>query len=519
MMRFKWLSIAALMATKAAVAQGAAVEDIGRPNILILYADDLGYGDPGCYNPESKIPTPMIDRLAREGMRFLDGHSSSGICTPSRYAMLTGRYHWRKFHRIVGALGPSSFDTARLTLPEMLREQGYRTACIGKWHLGWDWPAIRLSDAKPVVTSKGNKKRTLWPHDAFDWSKPVPDGPLAHGFDYYFGDAVINFPPYAWIENDRLVQPPDTTLTITQSTKEGNWEARPGPARSDWNFYENLPTLTEKATTWLEKRKGDVTPFFLYFPLPSPHAPIIPTDKFDGRSQAGAYGDYVVQSDWSCGQLLDALERAGHAENTLVVFTADNGPEKYAYARDEKLGHWSSGPLRGLKRDIYEGGHRVPFVVRWPGVVEPGSVSDAVISQIDLMATIAAITGYSLPNDAAEDSFNQLPVLRGGAGVRTSHVHNTFQDHYAIRLGDWVLVDAKNGYHSGCNAKWEERHDYPTDDDENSELYRLTDDLGQRHNLICDYPEKVKELRLLLQQIQGQGHSAPRLVAQAVSGG
>ncbi len=350
--------------TICAVYAACSLQAADKPNIVILYADDLGYGDLTCYNPDSKIPTPHLDKLAAEGMRFTDGHSSSGICTPSRYALLTGRHHWRKFHGIVNALGKSVFSPERLTLPEMLQEKGYTTACIGKWHLGWDWDAIR----KP-----GTPKKSIQAED-FDWSKSIPDGPLGHGFDYYFGDAVINFPPYTWIENDKVLKAPDTTLKATPkgATKEGRWEARPGPACSDWDFYENLPTLTEKAAAWLKNRKGKQEPFFLYFPLPSPHAPIVPTDEFDGKSQAGAYGDFVVQTDWSCGQLLQALEESGHAENTIVIFSSDNGAEHYAYARDEKFGHWSSHPLRGLKRDIYEGGHRVPYIVRWPGKVAAG---------------------------------------------------------------------------------------------------------------------------------------------------
>ena len=219
--------------TICAVYAACSLQAADKPNIVILYADDLGYGDLTCYNPDSKIPTPHLDKLAAEGMRFTDGHSSSGICTPSRYALLTGRHHWRKFHGIVNALGKSVFSPERLTLPEMLQEKGYTTACIGKWHLGWDWDAIR----KP-----GTPKKSIQAED-FDWSKSIPDGPLGHGFDYYFGDAVINFPPYTWIENDKVLKAPDTTLKATPkgATKEGRWEARPGPACSDWDFYENLP--------------------------------------------------------------------------------------------------------------------------------------------------------------------------------------------------------------------------------------------------------------------------------------
>lgn len=498
-----------LFAICLAIASSTAAAADGPPNVLILYADDMGYGDLAIQNADSRIPTPCLDQLTREGMRFTDGHSSSGICTPSRYAMLTGRHHWRKFHGIVQALGESVIDAEELTLAEMLRDSGYLTACIGKWHLGWDWAAIRKPGATPKTRKKGRRQQKFWGADDFNWDQPIPNGPLAHGFDHYFGDAVINFPPYTWINNDRVVDVPDTTLTITAKTKEGNWEARPGPARSDWDFYQVLPTLTEHAVNWIDHRKGNDQPFFLYFPLPSPHAPIVPTDEFDGRSQAGAYGDFVVQTDWSCGQLLEALKRSGHADNTIVIFTADNGPEKYAYARVENSDHWSAAPFRGLKRDIYEGGHHVPFVVRWPGVLEPGSVSSALISQIDIMATLAALLEYDLPSEAAEDSFNFLPLWRGqeSAGPRTTHVHNTRKDHYAIRHHSLVLVDAPNGYVSGRNARWETRFDYPKSSEDSVQLFDLSIDPGQKNNLANEHPDRVAALQKLLRSIRRSGYS------------
>lgn len=496
-----------LAAVTGALAACMLTAEAATPNILLLYADDMGYGDLAIQNADSKIPTPFLDQLAREGMRFTDGHSSSGICTPSRYAMLTGRHHWRKFHGIVGPLGESVFDDEEYTLGEMLQSAGYDTACIGKWHLGWDWSAIRYPDAKPVEDPQ-RRNRQVWGHEAFDWSKPVPDGPLAHGFDHYFGDAVINFPPYAWINDDRLVEPPDTLLNITAKTKEGNWEARPGPARSDWDFYEVLPTLTQKAVSWLENRKDQAKPFFLYFPLPSPHAPIVPTDEFDGTSQAGAYGDFVVQSDWSCGQLIKAVESAGLTKDTLVIFTADNGPERYAYARSNKFNHWSSAPFRGLKRDIYEGGHHVPFIIKWPGVTPPGAVSSALVSQIDLLATIAEIIEKELPNGAAEDSFSFLSVLNGKASHsgRRSHVHNTKADHYALRDGEHLLIDAPHGYLSGRDKDWEARFGYPAPKEEKVQLFDLSKDLAQKHNLATEQPERVKAMQALLSTIRTQGY-------------
>ena len=496
-----------------------------RPNILILYADDMGYGDLAIQNAKSKIPTPHLDRLAREGIRFTDGHSSSGICTPSRYALLTGRHHWRDFHGIVGAMGKSVFKPERLTLPEMLQEKGYSTACIGKWHLGWDWGAIRKAD-KP----KGNS------HDAFDWSKPIPDGPLAHGFDHYFGDTVINFPPYCWIEDNKVTEAPNSNFTSgqhTAKTKEGSWEARSGPALADWDFYKVLPTFEEKGVAYIKSRPKD-KPWFLYFPLPSPHAPIIPNDEFDGKSNAGAYGDFVHQTDHVCGQLLQALRDTGQMDNTLVIFTADNGPEHYAYARDEKFEHWSAEPFRGLKRDIYEGGHHVPFIIKPHAALrakldtslksagadslirstDQGLVSDALVSQIDLMATIAEILGSELPDkNAAEDSHNLLPLLSGTEKElpRSTHIHNTFANKYAIRHHEWILVDTKTGIHSGGAGPWEKKHNYPADDNKPTELYNYAKDPGQRTNLAAKHPEKIQELQSLLKKIRQQGFSAPRL--------
>ena len=479
-----------------ALIAGSLAAEAAPPNVIILYADDLGYGDLGCYNSDSKIPTPHLDKLAASGLRFTDGHSSSGICTPSRYAMLLGRHHWRDFHWIVGALGPSKFKEEQLTLGEMFQRRGYTTACIGKWHLGWDWDAIRKPDTP---------KDSVQPED-FDWSMPIPDGPLAHGFDHYFGDTVINFPPYAWIVDDRLPRAPDTLITgkFEEPPKEGAWEVRAGPGLSDWDFYEVLPELTRKSADWVRSRKGNDQPFFLYASFPSPHAPIIPNDEFDGKSEAGPYGDFVYQTDYACGEILKALEESGHAANTIVIFSADNGSEFYAYPREEKYGHWSSEPLRGLKRDIYDGGHRVPFIIRWPGVTQSGSVSDTLISQVDLMATLAAALEVNIPAGQAIDSFNFLPYLKGdtGNGPRSQMVHNTKKNHYAFRDGDWLLINAESGYLRKAPAPWNRKHGIPEDDGLPVELYNLREDIGQKNNLAAQHPERVKAMQALLEQVR-----------------
>jgi len=465
------------------------------PNIVIIYADDMGYGDLAVQNPDSRIKTPNLDRLASEGMRFTNAHSSSGICTPSRYSLLTGTHHWRKFHNIVNTWDASVFDT-ELTIPEMLKEKSYVTACIGKWHLGWDWSAILKPEASRVEV---NGQKTYRPED-FNWEKPIPGGPLDQGFDYYFGDDVPNFPPYAWFENDRIIKAPDRMLETTEKTPEGNWEARPGPACKDWDFYAVMPTLTEKAVQWIKKQKKD-QPFFLYFAFTSPHAPIVPSKEWLGKSEAGPYGDFVMQSDHSAGEVIRALKEAGLYDNTLVIFSADNGPETYAWERVRKYGHRSMGPLRGLKRDVWDGGHRIPLIIRWPGVTHPGSVTDELISQTDFMATIAAGLDINLPKGAAADSYDQTALLKGTeSGAREAMVHNTF-DKYAVQKDNWVYIDAPDGEHSKMPEWFRQQEGYDRNQ-QPSALYNLKDEISQHQNVIDKYPEKAKELKSLLDKMK-----------------
>ena len=492
-----FFALVALTTTAAGAATAA------RPNIVILYADDMGYGDLGANNPASKIPTPHLDRLAREGMRFTDAHSSSGVCTPSRYALLTGRFHWRKFHGIVNSFDPPVLDAAELTMPEMLKQHGYRTACVGKWHLGWNWSDIRKPGAQPQPATKGANK--VYAPEDFDWSKRISGGPLSHGFDYYFGDDVPNFPPYAWFENDRVITHPSVPLNITPQTAEGNWEARPGPMTPGWDFYAVVPHITGKAVDWIAAQKGRNEPFFLYAPFNSPHAPIVPTGEYRGKSQAGGFGDFMTQTDAEVSRILRAIEENGFAENTLVIFSADNGAERYAYDRIRNFQHRSSGPLRGLKRDLYEGGHRVPFVVKWPGVVKPGSVSDALISQVDLFATLAAIVGHGLTAGIAPDSHDLLAVWQQNApSPRRSIVHNTMANAYAVRHDHWVLIANKTGAHSNVPAWFDEENGYAKHEHP-GELYDLRADLAQKKNLYGQEPAKVKELTALLASIRAQG--------------
>ena len=277
-----------------------------RPNIVIIYADDMGYGDLNCQNPNSKIPTPHLDQLAAEGMRFSDAHSSSGICSPSRFALLTGSYHWRRSHGIVSSFGKPMFKNTDITLPQILKEEGYATACIGKWHLGWDWEFNNRPSGER--TYWGKSRKVYLPED-INWNDPLKGGPLDRGFDYYFGDGTINFPPYAWIENETFLEIPNDVFEFNQferEAKEGDWDSRPGPKVKGWDPYELLPMLTKKTVAWIDQQNSK-KPFFLYLALPSPHMPIIPNDEFDGTSEAGAYGDFVYQTDFVAGEVLKAL--------------------------------------------------------------------------------------------------------------------------------------------------------------------------------------------------------------------
>ena len=496
MKRLPLLASAALLATLPSPARSAAL-----PNIVILYADDMGFGDLGANNPESKIPTPNLDRLCAEGTRFLDAHSSSGICTPSRYALLHGRYHWRKFHGIVNSFDEPVLDTDRVTLASLLAQKGYDTGCIGKWHLGWNWQSIRKPGAATLQKGQGYA-----PGD-FDWSRPIPGGPLSHGFTTYFGDDVPNFPPYAWFENDRVATVPTVPVKPPEGPLEGHWEARPGPSVENWDFYAVMPRLTERAEQWIRTR-DPAKPFFLYFPFTSPHAPIVPAPEFRGKSRAGAFGDFVVQTDHTVGRVLDALRDKGVEKDTLVLFSADNGAEGYAYDRIRNHEHFSSGPFRGVKRDLWEGGHHVPMIVRWPGRVPAGRAATGLMSQIDVYATLAALVGAAIPERSAQDSLNQLPFWKGEKpSARTSLVHNTNPKNYAVRSGDWLLIDAPTGGVTKVPAWFDERFGYAKNTAQ-GELYNLAEDRAQKRNLYASQPEKVAELRAELAKIQQAGGKA-----------
>ena len=471
-----------------AYGQGRPETASDRPNIVVILADDLGFGDAGAYNPASKVPTPHIDRLAADGLWFTDAHTPSSVCTPTRYGLLTGRYAWRTRLKagVLYGYDPLLVDTTRLTLASLLKARGYATAAVGKWHLGL-----------------GSGERT-------DYGRPLRPGPNALGFDLFFGiPASLDMPPYVYVENEHLVAPPtDSTQASAMRRKGGGGFWRAGPIAPSFRHIDVLPTLTERAVAYVDARAeaADQQPFFLYLPLSAPHTPWLPTAPFQGKSGAGSYGDFAVQVDHAVGEVLGALERGGLAEHTLVIFTSDNGAH-WLEGDIAQYGHRANGPLRGQKADIWEGGHRVPFVVRWPGVVPAGAVTGETVCLTDLMATFAALVGAELPADAGEDSYNLLPVLRGEAleePLREATVHHSLRGTFAIRQGPWKLIEGR-----GSGGFTQPAHIDPAPGEPEGQLYHLEEDPAEAYNRYTERPDVVALLSALLDRYRTQGHSRP----------
>lgn len=457
-----------------------------RPNIVFILADDLGYGDVSYFNRQSKINTPHLDALAREGMVFTDAHSNSSVCTPTRYGILTGRYAWRSPLQS-GVLW--SYDTLlirpnQLTAASLLKKAGYQTACIGKWHLGMNW----------IKNSAGQ----------VDFSKPLSAGPNQLGFDYFFGiTSSLDIPPYVYIRNDHL------TATILDSTagREGQVFWRPGPIGDDFRHDEVLPRLVQESKAYLRQAAQSLAPFFLYLALPSPHTPILPLAPYAGTSGTNAYGDFVVMTDALIGQMLQVLEETGLAQNTVVIFTADNGCSPMAdFAALKAVGHAPSYLYRGAKADIYEGGHRVPFIVRWPGHIQPATTQATPICLTDFVATAADIAGVKLTSEQGPDSYSLLPLwLQRGHYKRTKMVHHSIDGVFALRQKNWKII------FSGGSGGWSE----PTTAEAKTwslpspQVYRLDHDPEERHNLAGLYPRREFKLTARLQKIIRQGRSTP----------
>lgn len=508
MRRRDFLSAAGAFAFAGAVSGsfGADSDAATAPNIVVILADDMGFGDLACQNPQSKIPTPNLDRLATQGMRFTDAHSPSAVCTPTRYSLLTGDYCWRTElqEHVLWSWDRPLIAPDKLTMGGMLQEQGYSTACIGKWHLGWDWPTTDGSSINDVLPLGKHDAKVRDPFGAkIDFTKPIGGGPTTRGFDYYYGDDVPNFPPYCFIENDR-------TVGIPNAEKPDGMFGSKGPMLEGWKLEAVMPAITQRSVDYIQSHT-DNSPYFLYMPLTAPHTPIAPTDEFIGKSEAHRYGDFVVEVDWAVGQVMTALERTGQAENTLFIFTSDNGSpgrsgENMAGRTSSvrEYGHNPSHIYRGIKADIWEGGHRVPFIVRWPSRVRANAVSSEPICHVDLMATIAEVAGYDLPDSTAVDSYNLLAAFeetRRTEPLREAIVHHSIDGTFAIRHGQWKLVLGKG---SGGWSK-EESPDNPP-----GQLYHMHDDPREQRNLYLDRPEIVAELEALLSKYKEEGRSAPK---------
>ena len=494
-----------------------------KPNILVILADDLGYGDVQCNNPErGKIPTPHMDKLASQGMRFTDGHSSSGVCSPSRYTLLTGRYHWRTRLQsgIVGVFGEPLIAPDRMTIGTLAKQQGYRTACIGKWHLGWDWPVTKaqralLSPAKQLddEASKADKKATAagvvateqqiaaW-HDVF--SKPIPGGPTTRGFDFYFGTDIPNWPPFCFIENDRTLGIP--TEFLPRQLMGNNQASNQGPALKDWKLEGILPALGDRTIQFITESVAKKEPFLVYMPLTSPHTPLAVNAEWKDKSHLNLFADFVMETDAAVGRVLDALEKSGAADNTLVIFTADNGCAPYIGVQDlEKMGHYPSGPFRGYKADAWEGGHRVPFIVRWPGVVKPGSVCNQLVYQADLIRTFADVFGVKLPDTAGEDSFSLMPLLKGeDKPIRENAVSASIQGTPSLRSGSWKYIPAPGSGGWGTGG----------DQSQPVQLYNLAEDISETKNLAAEMPEKLAEMKALLEKLITDSRSSSASTTQ-----
>ena len=453
-----------------------------KPNIVYILADDLGWGDMRCYNKDSAVPTPNGDRLASQGVRFTDMHSPSSVCTPTRYGILTGRYCWRSRLKkgVLQGYSPNLIEPGRLTVASMLKSQGYYTGGIGKWHLG------------------------LGAKDPADFSQPLDPNPASHGFDYYFGiPASLDMAPYVYFENGKTVEQPTSHTDGKNEPRGVFW--REGPIAPSFTIEGVLPTLTKKAVDFIgERAKKRDQPFFLYLPLTGPHTPWVPLKEFEGKSKAGLYGDFVAQVDHTLGQVLKALDDAKLADNTLVVFTSDNGAH-WTPADKAKYAHRANANWRGMKADIWDAGHRIPFLVRWPGKSKVGAVSAQLGCLTDLMATAAEVVDYKLPDNAGEDSFSWLPAATGAkpkTAVRGAVVHHSSEGLFAIRAGEWKLAMGHGSWGFSDPKQVDTKPGDPA-----GELFQIAKDAEESADLFLKEPAKVKELTALLERYKRQGRS------------
>jgi arylsulfatase A-like enzyme len=483
------------------------------PNIVLILTDDLGYGDPGCNNPDSKIPMPNVNALAEKGVRFTDAHSPSAVCTPTRYGILTGRYAWRTWlkHGVVGGYTPPLLEPDRTTVAALLKGRGYSTGFFGKWHLGLGW--TRMNGLTPGWQDAEKYFEGSW-QDAdpktglnADFTKPVKGGPIDHGFDdAYFTAACSTIDgPFVFIDKTRTAGLPDKPISDHYDmTKGEEGSPRKGWLAPEFKLEDVDLHFTKKAIAFMERTRAESTdkPFFVSLFLSSPHTPWLPPDLVKGKSSDGPRGDLVMLADWCVGEVVKALERLGAAENTLLIFTSDNGPHPGTN------GHRSEGPLRGLKSQIWEGGHRIPFVARWPKRIKPGIASAEPICLVDLLATFARLAGARVPADAGPDSFDISPALFGERTprpIREALVSHSENGTFSIRQGGWKLIlDNKT------SGGWMAPAGKPPVPGSPGQLYNLGEDPREQNDLWEKYPEIVTRLTELLDKYKREGRSAPR---------
>ncbi len=461
-----------------------------KPNIVFIFADDMGYGDVSALNENSKIQTTNIDRIASEGVTFTDAHSSSSVSTPSRYSLLTGRYNWRSDLKsgVLMGYNKALISPDRRTIASVLRDQGYQTACIGKWHLGWDWNNIEAGK------------------DSVDFSKPITNGPTTRGFDYFYGIiASLDMAPYVYVENDM-----PTALPDRETVNDGMKYWRKGPTASDFDHEQTLPNFINRAVDYIHDKSKEDKPFYLYLPLPAPHTPILPIKEYQGKSGLNPYGDFVLMVDDMVGKVMKALKEAGVEENTIIVFSTDNGCSPQAkFDELQAKGHYPSYIYRGHKADLFDGGHRIPCVVRWPARVKP-HVVDQTVCLTDFFATFAAVADYQLRDSEGEDSYNILPLLlneKEGEVIREATVHHSINGDFTIRKGKWKLLLSPG------SGGWS--FPKPGTDDEviktlpSVQLYNMQSDPAEKNNVYAEHPEVVKELKDLMIKYVKEGRSTP----------
>ncbi|NKB99592.1 MAG: sulfatase-like hydrolase/transferase [Pseudomonadales bacterium] len=478
------------------------------PNIVFILADDMGYGDVSYLNPDSKIPTPNIDKIAREGTYFSDAHSPSSICTPTRYGIHTGRYCWRTriTNSVTWGYSRHLIEPHRLTVASLLKQVGYNTGCFGKWHMGMD---MMTRDGAGLQAPDKEVDRRAFRAD-IDWNAKIENGPLDVGFDEFYGiSASLDMYPYIWIDGDRFVGECTTEQDLLFNTRDAmpaDHGKNMGPSHADFVAEDVQGEITNKTVEFINKQSAD-KPFFACMALAAPHIPIVPSKAYQGLSQLGPYGDFCIQVDDDVGRILSALEQKGVADSTLIVFTSDNGCAPYIGVDEmNRLGHYPSYLFRGYKADIYEGGNRIPFLARWPQAISPGSRSDEIICLTDLLATTAAITGRTLPQNAGEDSYNILSALLGQPSaqpIREATIAQSATGGFSVRQGRWKLelIPSSGGYYRLSPDQVKTQGLPPV------QLFDLEADIKESKNIQGDHPEVVAHLTGLLNKYRREGRS------------